>query len=47
MSNICKLELEIGFVIFADKTAWVAGEYKVQDPNDPDRYIPVGPIPPQ
>jgi len=45
--NIGKAELEIGFVVFADKTAWVAGVYKRQDPNDPDTYITVSPKPPQ
>jgi len=39
--NIGKVELEIGFVIFADKTAWSAGGFKRQDPNNPDRYLPI------
>ena len=36
--NIGKVELEIGFVIFADKTAWAAGTFKRQNANNPDRY---------
>jgi hypothetical protein len=39
--NIGKVELEIGFVIFADKTAWSAGGFKRQNPNNPDRYDPI------
>ncbi|HEX8565775.1 MAG TPA: hypothetical protein VF648_08895 [Pyrinomonadaceae bacterium] len=33
-----KVELEIGFVVFDDKTAW-SGSYLRQDPNNPRRYI--------
>jgi len=36
--NIGKVELEIGFVVFADKTAWAAGGFKRQNANNPDRY---------
>jgi hypothetical protein len=39
--NIGKVELEVGFVIFADKTAWSAGSFKRQNPNNPDRYDPI------
>ena len=39
--NIGKVELEVGFVIFADKTAWSAGIFKRQNPNNPDRYDPI------
>jgi hypothetical protein len=39
--NIGKVELEIGFVVFADKTAWSAGVFKRQNPNNPDRYDPI------
>jgi len=39
--NIRKVELEIGFVVFADKTAWSAGIFKRQNPNNPDRYSPI------
>ena len=47
IANIGKVDLEIGFVVFADKTAWMAGEYLRQDPNDPDHYINVGDRPSQ
>jgi hypothetical protein len=47
IKNIHKLELEIGFVVFADKTAWMAGDFLRQDPNDPDHYINVGSQPPR
>jgi len=39
--NIGKVELEIGFVIFADKTAWAAGTFKRQNASNPDRYDPI------
>jgi hypothetical protein len=42
ITDIRKLELEIGFVIFADRTAWAAGDFLRQDPNDPDHYINIG-----
>jgi hypothetical protein len=38
---IQKVELEVYFVIFEDKTAWVAGAFQRQDPNNPDRYVPI------
>lgn len=47
IANIRDLELEIGFVIFADNTAWTAGAFLRQDPNNPDHYINVGQNPPQ
>ncbi len=34
------VELEIGFIVFEDKTAWAAGTFLRQDTNNPDRYIP-------
>jgi hypothetical protein len=42
ITDIHKLELEIGFVIFADKTCWAAGNFCRQDPNDPDHFINTG-----
>lgn len=42
MPEIHKLELAIGFVVFADKTGWAAGNFYRQDPNDPDHYINTG-----
>jgi hypothetical protein len=47
IANIRDLELEIGFVIFADNTAWTAGAFLRQDPNNADHYINVGQNPPQ
>jgi hypothetical protein len=41
IETIQKVELEIGFIIFEDKTAWSAGTFKQQDPDNPDRYIPI------
>ena len=45
--DITKVELEIGFVVFADKTAWSAGSLKRQNPNNPDRYDPIPSATPQ
>jgi hypothetical protein len=42
ITDISKLELGIGFVVFADKTAWTAGNFLRQDPNNPDHYINIG-----
>lgn len=42
MKDIHRAELEIGFVIFADKTAWSAGNFYRQDPKNPDHYINTG-----
>ena len=44
--SIQKVELEIGFIIFEDKTAWTAGTFLRQDPNNPDRYNPIETEPP-
>ena len=41
VQTIHKIELEIGFVIFEDKTAWTAGAFLRQDVNDSDRYVPI------
>jgi hypothetical protein len=41
--NIGRVELEIGFVVFADKTAWSAGVFKRQNAKNPDRYDPISP----
>jgi hypothetical protein len=37
---IKKIELEISFIIFDDKTAWSAGSFMRQDPENPDKYNP-------
>lgn len=42
MESIEKVELEIGFIIFEDRTAWTAGTFLRQDPGNPDRYNPIG-----
>lgn len=47
IESIQKVELEIGFVIFEDKTAWTAGTFLRQDPNNPDRYKPIESEPPR
>lgn len=41
IETIHKVELEIGFIIFEDKTAWLAGTFMQQDLDNPDRYIPI------
>lgn len=41
IESIQKVELEIGFIIFEDKTAWTAGTFMRPDPNNPDRYNPM------
>ena len=38
---INQIQLEVGFIVFADGTAWTAGSFLRQDPNNPNRYIPV------
>lgn len=41
VESINKVELEIGFVIFDDKTAWTAGTFMLQDEENPDIYRPL------
>lgn len=43
INNIRKVGLEIGFVIFDDKTAWSAGSFSKQDAKKTQRYIDVEP----
>jgi len=40
-STLSNATIRIGFVIFADGTAWGGGLFHRQDPNNPNRYIPV------
>ena len=47
IESIQKVELEIGFIIFEDKTAWTAGSFLRQDPNNPNRYNHIGSEPPR
>jgi hypothetical protein len=42
IKEIRKAEIAIGFVVFADKTGWTAGNFLRQDPNNPDHYINIG-----
>ncbi len=43
VESIKKVELEISFIIFEDKTAWSVGTFMRQDPENPDRYNPEPP----
>ena len=45
MKNITQAELEVGWVMFEDKTAWAAGNFYKPDPTNPNRYINVGDTP--
>lgn len=38
IESIQKIELETGFIIFEDRTAWLAGSFLRQDSGDPDLY---------
>jgi hypothetical protein len=38
---INQIQLEVGFIVFADGTAWMAGQFMRQDPDNPNRYIPI------
>jgi len=40
LSNISKTDLKIGFVVFADSTAWGAGLWFKANPNKPGSWIP-------
>ena len=42
MKDIHRAQIEVGFIIFEDGTAWAAGDFLRPDPNDPKRYINVG-----
>ena len=39
LRQIRKLQVEIGFIIFDDRTAWAAGDFLRQDSNNPDHYV--------
>jgi len=41
MSQINKVEMQVGIAVFDDKTAWGGGQFYVEDPNKSGRYIPV------
>lgn len=42
ISNLTKVRVSFGFVVFNDGTAWSAGNFYRQDPNNPKRYINLG-----
>lgn len=42
IESINQVELNVDFIIFDDGIGWNAGTFKVQDPNDPDRYNSAG-----
>jgi hypothetical protein len=42
MKDIRTVELEVGFMVFEDGTAWAAGDFLRPDPNNPRRYVNVG-----
>ena len=47
MNQIRKAQVEVGFLVFDDGTAWIAGDFYRPDPNKPGRYINVGRRPPK
>lgn len=46
MNQIRKAQVEVGFIVFDDGTAWIVGDFFRPDPNKPGRYLNVGRIPP-
>lgn len=42
IKDLHRAQIEVGFIIFEDGTAWAAGDFLRPDPNDPKRYINVG-----
>jgi len=44
MNQINKAQLEVGFIIFDDGTAW-AGDFLRPDPTKPGSYVPFSPTP--
>lgn len=46
ISSINKAKIRFGFIIFNDGTAWGAGNYYRQNPDNPNHYINIGPLPP-
>lgn len=43
MNQIRKAQVEIGFIVFEDGTAWAAGDFLRPDSYNPRHYINVGP----
>lgn len=46
MNQINKVEIQVSLAVFDDKTGWGGGEFFMQDPNKPGRYINLGTKPP-
>lgn len=46
ISTLNKVTAYPGFIVFSDGVAWSGGEYQRQDPANPNRYINIGPVPP-
>ncbi len=44
-TNLHEVQIEIGFIIFEDNTAWSAGMFYKPDPENPGRYINIGDVP--
>ena len=45
IATVHRAQVEIGFIVFEDRTAWSAGHFYRQNPDNPDRYINVGTSP--
>ena len=45
MNQIHRVQVEVGFIVFDDGTAWIVGDFFRPDPNNPRHYINVGPKP--
>lgn len=41
LSDLSRARVHVGFVVFEDGTAWSAGSFYRQDPNNPRRWVPV------
>jgi len=41
VSDINRVEIRFGFVVFADGTGWSGGTFMKQDANNPRRWVPV------
>ena len=41
MESLKQVEIEIGLILFTDKTGWEAGTKIRQDARDPNSFIPV------
>ncbi len=41
IDDINQIDLEASFIVFSDGTAWNVGALMRQDPEDPDRWLPI------